>query len=72
MRGWLLVLAVVFSAACLPCVAGDDCLEVVNLGSCGPWAADKYHKQDDEHNGKPVWHNAGDHVRPRCRDETRL
>ena len=64
MRPWLLALTITFAALCLPPpAAGEECLEVYNLGSCGPWAVGRYHKQDDEQNGKPVWHNAGDHVR---------
>lgn len=59
---WFGRLLIVFALARLPPAAGEECLEVVNLGSCGPWAVGKYHKQDDEHNNMPVWHNAGDHV----------
>lgn len=64
MRTWLLALVIATTTMCLPSAAGEECLEVVNLGSCGPWAVGKYHKQDDEQNGKPVWHNAAEHVCP--------
>ena len=63
MRTWVLAVVMAVTTMCFPSAAGEECLEVVNLGSCGPWAVGKYHKQDDEQNGKPVWHNAGDHVR---------
>ena len=62
----MLALAIAYAALCLRPAAGEQCLEVYNLGSCAPWAVGKYHKQDDEQNGKPVWHNAGDHVRARA------
>jgi hypothetical protein len=64
-RQLALALVALLALGCAPRpVAGEECLEIVDLGSCGNWAVGKYHKQGDlTENGQPVWHNAGDHVR---------
>ena len=64
-RRLAMALVALLSLGCAPRpVAGEECLEIVDLGSCGNWAVGKYHKQGDStENGQPVWHNAGDHVR---------
>jgi hypothetical protein len=60
-----LALVALLALGCAPRpVAGEECLEIVDLGSCGNWAVGKYHKQGDlTENSQPMWHNAGDYVR---------